>query len=57
MIADIVIFDPNKEYAIDVNSFYSKGKNTPFHGYKVKGDVSTTMVGGRIVYEGGKIND
>lgn len=57
MIADIVIFDPNKEFEIDKNTFFSKGKNTPFHGYKAKGDVSTTIVSGRIVYEGGQIND
>lgn len=55
--ADIVIFNPNKEYTIDKNTFFSKGKNTPFHGYKVKGDVSVTIVGGNVVYEGGHIND
>ena len=51
MIADIVIFDPNKEYAIDVNSFFSKGKNTPFHGYKVTGKVVGTICNGNIVFE------
>ena len=35
--ADLVIFDPRKEYEIDKNTFFSKGKNTPFHGWKVKG--------------------
>lgn len=49
-IADIVIFDPNKEYNIDVNTFYSKGKNTPFDGYPVKGEVIYTIVDGKIVY-------
>lgn len=56
-IADIVIFNPEKEYRIDKNTFFSKGKNTPFHGRKVKGDVVCTLVGGRIVYEGGQIID
>lgn len=50
-IADIVIFDPNIEYTIDKNTFFSKGKNTPFHGKKVKGDVRYTFVDGNIVYE------
>lgn len=50
-IADIVIFDPNIEYTIDQNTFFSKGKNTPFHGKKVKGDVRYTFVDGNIVYE------
>lgn len=56
-IADLVIFDPCKEYRIDKNTFLSKGKNTPFHGYPVKGEVTHTMVGGKIVYEGGQILD
>ena len=50
-IADIVVFDPNIEYVIDKNTFLSKGKNTPFHGRKVKGDVRYTLVDGTVVYE------
>ena len=50
-IADIVVFDPNVEYVIDKNTFFSKGKNTPFHGRKVKGDVKYTLVDGKIVYK------
>ena len=56
-IADVMIFDPAKEYVIDKRTFLSKGKNTPFHGRKVKGEVRCTIVGGRIVYEGGKTID
>ena len=51
-IADIVIFDPSKEYEIDKHTFFSKGKNTPFHGRKVKGEVRCTIVDGVPVYEG-----
>lgn len=50
-MADIVVFDPNIEYTIDKNTFLSKGKNTPFHGRKVKGEVRFTLVDGTIVYE------
>lgn len=50
-IADIVIFDPKREYKIDKHTFFSKGKNTPFDGWKVKGDVRYTLVDGTIVYE------
>jgi dihydroorotase len=50
-IADIVVFDPRKEYAIDKSTFLSKGKNTPFHGRRVKGEVAYTLVGGNVVYE------
>ncbi len=48
--ADIVIFDPSAEYRIDKNTFLSKGKNTPFDGYPVKGEVCCTIVDGRIEY-------
>ena len=54
---DVTVIDPNKEYIIDSMTFLSKGKNTPFHGRKVKGEVRCTIVGGRIVYEGGKTID
>ena len=50
-IADIVVFDKEIEYTIDKNTFYSKGKNTPFHGRKVKGDIRYTLVDGNVVYE------
>lgn len=50
-IADLVIADPMEEYTIDKNSFYSKGRNTPFHGYKVKGRVIATFVAGKRVYQ------
>lgn len=49
--ADLVIFDPKREYTIDKHTFLSKGKNTPFHGRKVKGEVRYTFVDGKLVYE------
>ena len=49
--ADVVIIDPNEEYTIDRNSFASKGRNTPFDGWKVKGKVKYTICGGRVVWE------
>ncbi|MBU3874595.1 dihydroorotase [Faecalicatena sp. AGMB00832] len=50
MTADLMVFDPAAEYRIDKNTFLSKGKNTPFDGYPVKGEVRYTIVDGRIVY-------
>lgn len=49
--ADVVVIDPKAEYTIDVNSFASKGRNTPFNGRKVKGKVMMTVCDGCIVYE------
>ncbi|MDO5383160.1 MAG: dihydroorotase [Eubacteriales bacterium] len=48
--ADITVIDPEYEYVIDSNTFASKGKNTPFNGKEVKGQVRYTMVGGKVVY-------
>lgn len=50
-VADIVIADFKKEWQIDVNDFASKGKNSPFHGRKVTGQVTMTLVDGKVVYE------
>ena len=49
--ADIIIVNVDDEIVIDRNNFVSKGHNTPFDGYKVKGIVKYTIVGGKIVYK------
>lgn len=49
--ADIVIFDPEKTYQIDASKFASKGKNTPFDGRTVTGEVKMTICDGKIIYE------
>ncbi len=53
--ADITIFDPERTYRIDKNSFVSKGKNTPFDGFEVTGEVVCTLVDGKVVYLSDKI--
>lgn len=50
-IADLVIVNPKVVYEIDKNSFFSKGKNTPFHGRQVTGRVEYTFVAGKLVYK------
>ena len=49
--ADIVIFDPTRTYKIDKNTFVSKGKNTPFDGFEVTGEVVCTLVDGKVVHD------
>jgi dihydroorotase len=56
-IADLVLVDLNKICKIDKNSFFSKGKNTPFHGRSYKGEIKYTIVNGKIVYESEEKND
>jgi len=48
--ADITVFDPSAQYTVDVQKFKSKSKNSPFHGWKVKGRVRHTIVKGKVVY-------
>ncbi len=50
-LADLVLIDPAGEYVIDKTAFASRGKNTPFDGWKVRGKVKMTICEGRIVYE------
>ena len=50
-MADVMLFDPECTYAIDKNKFWSKAKNTPFHGRKVTGKVMMTICDGKIVYD------
>lgn len=49
--ADLVVFNPKKQYVIEPEQFCSKGRNTPFAGKKVKGMVMATIVDGRVIYE------
>ena len=49
--ADILIFDPDEEWIVDPEQFASKGRNTPFGGYKLKGKVKYTIVGGTVIYQ------
>ena len=52
-VADVVIFDPNKEWVVNPKEFISKGKNTPLAGRLLKGKVILTLFGGTVVYEDG----
>lgn len=46
--ADIAIADLNEEYTVDRNKFVSKGKNSVFDGWKLKGKIKHVLVEGRI---------
>ncbi len=48
--ADITILDPDCEHVIDINSFYSKSRNNPYHGYKAKGKAVAVLVNGEFVF-------
>lgn len=48
--ADLAIVDLERTWKVDPTGFFSKGKNTPFKGWTLKGRVVHTMVAGRMVY-------
>jgi len=49
--ADITLIDPEAYHTIDPDTFFSKGVNTPFVGFNVKGEAWMTLVQGRVVFE------
>ncbi len=48
--ADIILFDPHREWTVDSGKFASKGKNTPLDGAKLRGRACATIARGEIVY-------
>jgi dihydroorotase len=49
--ADVTVFDPDKEWIFDRHQTASKSKNSPFHGWRLKGKAVATIVGGKIVWQ------
>jgi dihydroorotase len=48
--ADITILDPDASVTVRAAQFRSRGRNTPFEGWSLKGGVVATIVGGRPVF-------
>ncbi len=49
-VADITIVAPDLPVRVDVGAMRSRSKNSPFHGWQLRGGVAATIVGGRAVY-------
>ena len=49
---DLVVFDLDRPWRIDVDALASKSKNSPFDGRPVQGKVMATFVDGRMVFDG-----
>jgi dihydroorotase len=53
--ADLTLIDLDKRWKVDVNRFYSKGRNCPFNGWDLQGKAIFTIVAGRVVAREGEI--
>lgn len=49
--ADLTILDPDRSWKFDVNQSRSLSRNSPFHGWEMKGKAVATIVGGKVVYQ------
>jgi len=49
--ADLTVLDLNRSWTFDVNKSRSLSRNSPFHGWQMKGKAAGTIVGGKVVYE------
>ncbi|MBN2453930.1 dihydroorotase [Candidatus Woesearchaeota archaeon] len=57
MDADLTVVDLKKEKTIKNSDIVSKCGWTPFNGFKVKGAVIATVVGGQLAYEKGEFGE
>ncbi|NUO39119.1 MAG: dihydroorotase [Gemmatimonadaceae bacterium] len=48
--ADLTVFDPDASWTVDPDRFLSKGRNSPYAGQTLRGRVTLTVVGGRVIY-------
>jgi dihydroorotase len=48
--ADVTLIDPDLEWTVDKGQSRSLSRNTPFHGWKIKGRAVRTIVGGKTVW-------
>ena len=48
--ADVTLLDPGLEWTVDREQSFSRSRNTPFHGWEIKGRAVRTIVGGKTVW-------
>jgi dihydroorotase len=48
--ADITVFDPACEWTVEPSRFFSKGRNTPYAGRRLRGRARYTIINGDVVY-------
>jgi len=53
--ADICLFDPKEKWVYDAPAGFSKSGNSPWDGETLTGRIKTTIVNGRVVFNGKQI--
>jgi dihydroorotase len=48
--ADVTVIDLKRSWTVDKEQFRSKSRNTPFHGWTLKGKAVLTIKGGEVTY-------
>ncbi|MCB9858362.1 MAG: dihydroorotase [Phycisphaerales bacterium] len=48
--ADVTVFDPDAAWTVDISKFRSKSRNCPYDGWRLKGLVTNTIVGGSVKF-------
>jgi dihydroorotase len=51
--ADVTLIDTHTEYVVDRREFRSKSRNSPFHGWTLKGRAVMTIRAGKVVFSRG----
>ncbi len=54
--ADLVIWDPEKEFEVKESMIQHKNKLTPYLGFRLHGEVFATVVHGNLVYLNGEFS-
>jgi len=49
-VADVTLIAPGLEWTVDKHASFSRSRNTPFHGWELKGRAVRTIVGGKTVW-------
>ena len=48
--ADVTLIDPQKQFTVDVDQFRSLSKNSPFHGWQLKGKAVLVLRDGKVIF-------
>jgi allantoinase len=55
--ADVVIWNPNRDFVVEGNQLEHRHKLTPYEGERLRGVVEKTFLRGRNIYDGQRHND